>query len=107
MTTTVQRLNRLGELLDLAKNTTNPEIAASYIAQIQRLSGHALRTAVGDCIEAGQTDWRWLATCTQTPPGTLRQQYELGGRVVIHDPLAPTEPNYDVTVPDLGIKEER
>lgn len=96
MTTTDQYLTRLGELLDQAKNAGNPEIAASRIAQLQRLSGHALRASVADCIEAGQQDWRWLATCTQTPPGTLRQQFERGGRVVIHDPCVPTEANYDV-----------
>lgn len=96
MTTMRQHLHRMAKLLDMAMATDNPEIAAEYIAQVQRLSGHALRSAVADSIEAGQTDWRWLAVTTQTPPGTLQQQYERGGRIVIHDPCTPTEANYDV-----------
>jgi hypothetical protein len=95
MTTTGQYLTRLGELLHKAQSTSNPEIAAHHIAQIQRLSGHALRASVGDCLDAG-ADWQWIAACAQTPPGTLQQQYERGGRVVVHDPCTPTEAIYEI-----------
>lgn len=94
---TKRYLAQLAELLEKATETTNPEIAASYLAKLQRLSGHALRSMIGDCIEAREdVDWRWLATCTQVPPGTLRQQVEKRGRVVIWDPGTPVEPDYTV-----------
>src|SRR5207344_2061159 len=95
MTSTRQQMDRMAELLDKARSAGNPAIAVEYLAQIQRLSGHALRAAVADSMAEGQVDWHWLAAAAQTPPGTLRAQYEGGGRIVIHDPCTPTEANYD------------
>ena len=96
------RLDRMRELVEKAQSTfDSPDerrgdaaaIRAGYLAQLQRLSGWALRDAVTDARLRDMT-WRWLAVSCQLPVGTLHRQYSAGGRIVVGDNVTQ-HPNFD------------
>lgn len=93
---TTRMLDRLSDYLRAAREARHPAIRAQYLAQLQRLSGHALYEAVTECRQADPPmTWRNIAPAVQVPFGTLYRQYQAGGRIVVSDPGAATEPNYD------------
>lgn len=94
-----RRLAQMRVLLDKAEATLAATpidrqgdaaaIRADYLAKLQRLSGWALRDAVGDGLLHGMT-WRWMGTVCQLPVGTLHRQFKAGGRIVVRDNVTQT-----------------
>lgn len=86
-----QRLDQLADLMEQVRSAKHPAVRATALAQLQRLSGWALRDAVDECRDEGLA-WRDIAPAAQIPFGTLYRQYKAGGRIVIHDVKVAQDP---------------
>ena len=84
-------LERLTEELGKARGAGHPAGRARHLAQVQRLSGWALRQAVATCHEDQGMALRDTASAVQMPFAVLSRQYEAGGRIVVDDdpPVSP------------------
>ncbi|GAB2859855.1 hypothetical protein GCM10027176_72580 [Actinoallomurus bryophytorum] len=78
-------LERLTEELGKARGAGHPAGQARHLAQVQRLSGWALRQAVATCHEDQGMTWPDTASAVQIPSTVLSRQYEAGGRIVVDD----------------------
>lgn len=86
-------LERLTEELGKARDAGHPAGQARHLAQVQRLSGWALRQAVATCHEDHGMAWRDTASAVQIPFAVLSRQYEAGGRIVVDDPPSTASPH--------------
>jgi DNA-binding SARP family transcriptional activator len=86
-------LERLTEELGKARCAGHPADQAQHLAQVQRLSGWALRQAVATCHEGHGMAWHDTASAVQLPLAVLSRQYEAGGRIVVGDPPSTASPD--------------
>ena len=88
-------LERLTDELGKARGAGHPAGQARHLAQVQRLSGWALRQAVATCREDQGMTWRDIASAVQIPFAVLSRQYEAGGRIVVDDDPPSTASPHD------------